>query len=182
VRISSKLSENPLPVGFVLERKTYSYGMRGPLTQSFVQQIVYNEGTDKQVTSQVTLDFMQGDNAGGGQPQKTQFGQFAPDDSLCGAKDDMSFWASVSAEFRLGMKGGEDTSRCAPRSPGSRSRCRPASCSSASRRPGAQLQAHGHAQDSLLDLEPAMDGAYVFMAGFRPAASDRTCCHSRPIC
>lgn len=175
VRISTKLSETPLPVGFTLERKSYSYAMRGPLTTPFVQEILYNEGTDKQVATKVTLNFMQGDAAGDGQPHDTQIGNCAADDLFCGSTEGMSFMGvSVNAQFRLGMKQGEDYFALRADVDGINITLPP--CFALYGVGGGlahNFKLTDMLQASLLDLEPDMGGAYVFMARLKAGlASD----------
>lgn len=167
VRISEKLGETPMPVGYGLKQQQGAvWAGRGPIASPFVQEIVYNGGGQGGVATKVQLSFMQGDNAGGG-AHETSIGNCASTDFFCGYTDDMAFMgASVKADFRLGYKEGDSYFALRAEVAGLNVPIPPCFALYGVRGGlGYNFKLTDFLQHSLLDVEPDMGGDYVFMAG-----------------
>jgi hypothetical protein len=167
VRISDKLAEAPMPVGFGLKQQGTTWAGRGPIAQPFVQEIVYNGGGSGGVNSKVELNFMKGDAAGDGAAHETSVGQCASTDYFCGYTDDLQMMgASVKADFRLGYTQGSSYFALRAEVSGLNITLPPCFALYGVRGGlGYNFKITDFLQKSLLDVVPDMGGDFVFMAG-----------------
>lgn len=170
VRISEKLSETPMPVGYrLVQGQDGAYSGFGPIAAPFEQEVVYNGGGSEGVASTVRLSLAKGDDGSSGAGKKSGPFNCMSGDVFCGETPGFKIMgAGVKALFRLGYKGGTDYFALMADASGMNVPLPPAFALYGVRGGLAhnfKLTDFVQTRKSILEIEPDMGGDYVFVAG-----------------